>query len=154
MSRTPHADGPAAERDPLAPLSTLVDLIFALMVAFALFAGVITTLHLLGKAENASIFEFSKDICVGSDNFIAGSDEDPQKALYVEPDARMFSSGTTFCRRNPSFALQFAASIEGSSALFCSSAHASSPAGPSEPPDSKASSRHDPPGSCVRSAGS
>ncbi len=112
MRRLPPART-TAERDPLGPLDTLVSLLLAVAVAFALFAAVITVMHALGKSENTSVYSFSKDVCVESDNFTAGSEEEPPVAPYAEPGSRMFSSGTTFCTKNPSLALQLAASTEG-----------------------------------------
>lgn len=113
MPQPPHDSKSTRERDPLAPLSTLVDLLFGLTVAFALFAVAITVMHATGRWENTSVYEFSQDVCVESDGFMAGSEEEPTNASYVEPGSRMFSSGTTFCTRDPSLALQVAASTEG-----------------------------------------
>jgi hypothetical protein len=70
-------------------------------------------MHAIGKWEDGSVYSFSKDVCVESDNFMAGYDGEGQTASYVEPGSRMFSSGTTFCTKNPSLALQFAASTAG-----------------------------------------
>lgn len=103
-----------AERDPLAPLSTLVDLVFALVVAFALFGAVLTGLHLFGKADGAFVLSFSDHVCVESDSFMAdtGEDEPPAEALTT-PGSRLQTSRMMFCTQNPSWAMQWAASAGG-----------------------------------------
>ncbi|EGD44610.1 hypothetical protein NBCG_01030 [Nocardioidaceae bacterium Broad-1] len=113
MSQTARDPRPGRERDPLAPLSTMVDLIFALIVAFALFSVVVVVLHLFGKAENAGVLSFSDHLCVESDSFMTGTDGDPPAEPLTKPGSNVQSSGTMFCTRNPSWAMQWAASTGG-----------------------------------------
>jgi len=102
---------PTRERDPLAPLTVLVDAIFALIVTFALFCVVITVLHLFGKAENAGVLRFSDHVCVEADSFMTGSEGDATGEPLAKPGSSVQSSGTMFCTTHPSWAMQWAASI-------------------------------------------
>lgn len=111
MSQALHGSKPTREREPLAPLSVLVDALFALTVAFALFCVVITVLHLFGKAENAGVLRFSDHVCVESDSFMTGSDGDATGEPLAKPGSSVQSSGTMFCTTHPSWAMQWAASI-------------------------------------------
>ncbi|GGU42453.1 DUF2975 domain-containing protein [Nocardioides albus] len=101
-----------AGRDPLAPLSTLVDVVFALIVTFALFSAVVTGLHLFGKADGAQLFSFSDHVCVEAESFMAsvGEDDAPAEPL-AKPGSSLQTSGTMFCTQNPSWAMQWAASV-------------------------------------------
>lgn len=102
-----------AERDPLAPLSTLVDAVSALIVAFALFAVVVSGLHLFGKADGAHMFSFSDDVCVETDSIIVDTGEELGTEPHTKPGSRTLSSGTTFCTKDPSWTMQLAASAGG-----------------------------------------
>lgn len=113
MSQPAHDPRPARQRDPLAPLSTLVDLIFALIVVFALFSAVIPILHMFGKAENAGVLSFSNHLCVESNSFMTDTGDEPRPEPLTEPGSNIQSSGTMFCTRNPSWAMQWAASTGG-----------------------------------------
>ncbi len=113
MSHPTRDPRPARERDPLAPLSALVDLIFALIVVFALFSAVIMVLHLFGKAENAGVLSFSNHLCVESDSFMTDTGGEPPAEPLTKPGSNVQPSGTMFCTRNPSWAMQWAASTGG-----------------------------------------
>jgi hypothetical protein len=110
MSRPARADKPADERDPLAPLSVLVDLTFALIVAFVVFGTVVTILHMFGKAENSGLYSFSSHVCVESDSFMIDTGGEPSVESYARPGSSVQTSGTMFCTQNPSWAMQWAAS--------------------------------------------
>jgi hypothetical protein len=110
MSQPPHGSKPTRERDPLAPLDTLVGWLFALVVAFVLFGTAITTLHAFGKHENASVLAFSNDVCVDAGSFLTGDISGSSRDDLVKPGSRVQPTGTTFCTKDPSWALQFAAS--------------------------------------------
>lgn len=113
MSQPAHDPRSGRERDPLAPLSTLVDVIVALIVAFALLSAVVMVLHLFGKAENARVLSFSDHLCVESDSFMTGTDGEPPAEPLTKPGSNVQSSGTMFCTRNPSWVIQWAASTGG-----------------------------------------
>ncbi|MER7558363.1 DUF2975 domain-containing protein [Nocardioides sp. NPDC126508] len=111
MAQPSLGSKPTRERDPLAPLSTLVDVLFALTVTFALFCAVVTVLHLFGKAENSGVFSFADHVCVDAKSFMAGADSDPSGAPLAKPGSSVQPSGTMFCTTHPSWAMQWAASI-------------------------------------------
>ena len=111
MSQHPRGSKPTREREPLAPLSTLVDAIFALTVAFTLFFAVITVLHLFGKAENSGVLNFNDHVCVEADSFMTGSEGDASGEPLAKPGSSVQSSGTMFCTTHPNWAMQWAASI-------------------------------------------
>lgn len=110
MWRPPRDKRPASEHDPLAPLSALVDVIFALTAAFALFGAMITVLHLFDRYEHAGVLSFSEHVCVGSHSFMAGGDGDSPPERMAEQGSTIQSSGTMFCMSDPNWAMQWAAS--------------------------------------------